>query len=282
MRVILAATWHPRGELPRILRLLPQLAQVYCGVAVTFPPGTPDGLVEELKHAVDRYGLPNCLLVTGDWSDGRHLALKIALELAGEHVHYVDFDRLLRWVETREQEWRQAVERLAMSDCLVIGRTPAAYATHPQALVQTELISNRVVSHLLGLPVDVSAGSKGFSRQAAEFLAAKSPPGRAMGTDADWPIRLMRGGYRVDYIEVDGLDWEIPDQHQDQAADVQRQRTLAAEYDADPAHWARRAAVALEIVESAFDSTKDTKLTKVEKIVDDSLLGEKNDQPPRI
>jgi hypothetical protein len=120
--------------------------------------------------------------------------------------------------------------------------------------VQTEAISNRVVSYFLGQIVDASAGSKGFSRRAAEFLAAHTRPGRALGTDAEWPLLLHKAGFAVEYIEVDGLDWEIPDHYQPQAAGPDRQRQVAAEYDADPRHWAHRVAVAQEIVEVALDT----------------------------
>ncbi len=151
----------------------------------------------------------------------------------------------------------EVVNQLAGIECLLIGRTPPAYATHPQALVQTEAISNRVVSHILGISVDVSAGSKGFSREAAAFLVSQCTPGRALGTDAVWPIRLQRAGFGVKYIEVDGLDWEIADQHRDQAANELDQRLKAAEYDANPVHWAKRTAVAMEIVECALESAGD-------------------------
>ena len=95
------------------------------------------------------------------------MALQGALDTSADHIHYADFDRLLRWVETCPAEWQQAVESICQSEYLVIGRTPAAYDTHPSALVQTEAISNLVVSYLVGRTMDVSAGSKGISRQAA-------------------------------------------------------------------------------------------------------------------
>jgi hypothetical protein len=247
--VVLAATWNPRGEMERMERLLPALREVYAGLAVVLPPDAESGLVKNLAAIPD----VRCIRAS-EWPAGRWLALQTALAFPAGAVHYVDCDRLLRWVETRPQEWQAVVARVAECECLVIGRTPAAYATHPQALVQTEAISNQVVSTFLGRTVDASAGSKGFSRRAAEFLAAHTRPGRALGTDAEWPLRLHRAGFTVEYIEVDGLDWEIPDQHQPQAASPDRQRQVAAEYDADPRHWAHRVAVAREIVEVALDT----------------------------
>ncbi len=191
-----------------------------------------------------------------DWSHGRHAALQKALETSAGWIQYADFDRLLRWVETRPEEWRQITMAAGDADCLIIGRTPVAYATHPQALVQTERISNRVISSLLGEEMDVSAGSKVFSRPAAEFLLKNSHPGKALGMDGAWPVLLKRAGFSLRYRSVDGLDWESADRYQDEAAGFEGQRRAAQAYDADPQNWAHRVEVAREIVESGLEAER--------------------------
>jgi hypothetical protein len=157
-------------------------------------------------------------------------------------------------VETRPDEWRQTVQVVVLSDCLVIGRTEQAWATHPQALQQTEAISNTVFSHLLGQELDLSAGSKGFSRAAMEILMANTQPNRAMGADSEWIVILHRAGFAVDTILVDGLDWETADRHQPVAANSHSQQEAAGQYDQDAHHWAMRVAVAAEIVQSGLDA----------------------------
>ncbi len=246
----LASAWHPRGEEERFERLLPVLSEVYAGLAITLPPGQ-DSLAARLSvfTGVHPY-------VTSRWPEGRWRSLELAQGLGGSHVHYVDFDRLLRWVETRPAEWRQCVERLTRHDCLIIGRTPAAYATHPAALVQTEAISNLVVSNLLGQVVDASAGAKGFSRAAVECLLRRTRPERALGADGEWPLTLFHAGFVVDYMEVDGLDWEIPDQYRAEAANPDRQQAVAQAYDQDPARWAHRVQVAHEIVQAGLEADR--------------------------
>jgi hypothetical protein len=194
------------------------------------------------------------LSAESEWAGGRYLALRQALALPGNTVQYADMDRLLRWVETRPDEWQAIAEEMLRHDCLIVGRTPAAYATHPKSLVRTEAISNRVISHLLGRPMDVSAGSKGFSRRAVACLLANCQPQRALGADAEWPVILQRVGFAVDYVEADGLDWESADRYQLQAANDIDQRRKAEEYDADPKHWARRVEVADEIVAAGLDA----------------------------
>ena len=266
MSMALAATWDPRGELPRLARLLPGLSRAYHQMFVVVHPGvaaeTWQGLValqEDPALQLAQAGMPadRCRLVpilAPDWSLGRHLALEKSLEASAGHVHYVDLDRLLRWVETRPEEWLGTVAEIQRHDCLIIGRTEAAYHTHPRALVQTEALSNQLVSHWLGKLCDVSAGSKGFSRRAVEFLLVNARPGRAMGTDAEWPILLQRGGFTIESIFVDGLDWESADRYQDQAAGPEDQRRAAEAYDAQPANWEHRLRVAQEIIQSGLEA----------------------------
>jgi len=254
LRVALAVTWNPRGEMPRFERLLPELLQVYSSLAISFPPLADPQVTQAFTSGPYAGRSDLRMYLNPDWAGGRYMALQTALELGADFIHYADMDRLLRWVETRPDEWRQEVQALQASDCLVMGRNEAAYQTHPRCLTQTEAISNRVVSHLLGQEMDVSAGSKGFSRRAAEYLVAHTQPRRALGTDAEWPILLQRAGYRVGYRAVDGLDWESADRFQEQAAGSADQRRAAERVDADPHSWEWRVQVAAEIVEAALET----------------------------
>jgi SAM-dependent methyltransferase len=257
MKVMLAATWNPRGEMPRLRRLLPNLLQVYSGMVVILPPASEETLVEEIRQLPGLQGSSWLRIeLQPSWSWGRYIAIKEAVQVGADFIQYADLDRLLRWVETRPDEWRQTVELIKEWDCLVIGRTPQSMQTHPQALQRTEAISNQVVSHILGKTVDASAGSKGFSLRAASFLVQHTSPGRALGTDAEWPILLQRAGMRVGALNVDGLDWETADRYQEQAANEEQQRQLARSYDDDPQHWAYRVGVAAEIVDVALDAAQ--------------------------
>lgn len=249
MTVALAAAWYPRGELSRFLRLMPRLKEVYSHIVVSLPP-------EACSEVQDRLEAQQALsfTVSPDWSWGRHIALGKAYETGAAHIHYADLDRLLRWVEVFPHEWQHIVKTLQEHDCLIVGRTAIAYSTHPQALVQTEAISNLVFSKLLGKAIDLSAGSKGFSRRAVEFILSNTAPGRALGTDAEWPVVLQRGGFTIESIFVDGLDWESADRYRDHAADPASQRSAADTYDADPLNWARRVQVAYEIVQAGLEA----------------------------
>jgi len=250
----LAATYHPRGEIARLERIFTQLRATYAGMIVVVPPHT---IPEDVGRLCGLFG--EGLVISKDWAHGRHLALAHALDFPGNFVQYTDMDRLIRWVETRPEEWLRLVAEIPRHECLVIGRTEAAWETHPRALRETERITSHVFSAILGQALDLSAGSKGFSRAAAEWIVRNSQPGRALGKDAEWVVLAHRGGFRVSSVLVDGLDWEmysspIPDRYQDRAADAARQRQIREEYDAKPENWAMRVAVAVEIAEAGVEA----------------------------
>lgn len=244
--VCAAVAWNPRGEQKRLRGFYAQLQDIYSSIAVSVPPDADGDAVNVLK------ALPGVIWTDENWVSGRHTVMQAALETSADFIHYVDGDRLVRWVETRPDELARTVRRMQESDCLVIGRTAAAFATHPMAQQQPEKLSNDVFSQVLGRPLDFSSGSKGFSRAAVGFLLRNSPPGNVMGTDSEWVILLHRAGYRIDAVDVDGLDWETADRYLERAADAETQRRVAAEYDADPEHWSFRVRVAQDIIDAGF------------------------------
>src|SRR5262249_25350364 len=148
--------------------------------------------------------LPDVRWSDGDWGSGRHAGMRAALETDAQFVHYAGGDRIVRWVGTQPDELRRTIKRIQTDGCLGIGRTESAFATHPLSQQQTERLSNQVCSRLIGERLlDLSSGSKGFSRAAVEFLMRTSPPGGVMGTDSEWVILLHRAGFRADAVDVE-------------------------------------------------------------------------------
>lgn len=249
MSIVLATTFNPRGETGRLQQLWPQIQALSDAVIISLPPSIAleDAMVIRTLEGAQNH-------VNGDWSHGRYMALELAYQTEADYIHYVDMDRLLRWLETRADELEQTIQRVQESDCLVIGRTSAAWDTHPQAMRQTEAISSNLFSRLLGQELDLSAGSKGFSRAAVECLLANTEAGRAIGADSEWVVVCHRAGFKIDSLLVDGLDWEIPDRYQETAADANRQQQMIVEYDADAENWAHRVKIAHEIIEAGMDA----------------------------
>ena len=256
MKICLATTWHPRGELPRFTRLLPLLEREYAWIVIVLLPGDDPTIEEKFASGEFSSHTKLALSVNEGRSSGRYMALKKAVETSAEFVHYVDMDRLLHWVETRPDEWKQALGEIERFDAIIFGRTQAALLSHPQALISTEMISNQVVSYLLQAEMDVSAGSKSFSRTAAQYLVEHSRTDHSIGSDAEWPILLKKAGFRLQYIPVDGLDWESADQYQSQAADHDVQSNAARVYDTDPVHWSHRVEIAAEIIQTALEVSR--------------------------
>lgn len=247
MSVILTATWFPRGELTRLQRYLPVLQEIYDRMMVVFPPEVD----QEIKMAVD--AMPDVHSdIMGGVGSGRYRALELALGYPAEYVHYVDMDRLIRWVELYPDELRQTVEAIKQWDFTLIGRTETAFISHPQALQRTERIIHAVFSHIIGVEGDFCAGSKGFNRRAVEYIVKHGSSSDGLGTDTEWAVLLHRGGFSIGTLAVDGLDWETADRFQDAAADRKRQRAEADAYDQDSTRWQMRTELALKIIESGL------------------------------
>jgi hypothetical protein len=252
MSITLACTWRPRGQLVRFQRLYPTIATLYSDVVIALLSDEQD-----ILHALQEYPRVN-VVQPADIAAGRHLAVYTATQQKGEFVHYIDFDRMLRWLETLPEEVSDVLELIPRYDCLIIGRTPEAFATHAQALQQTETIVNAVVSFLLGQAVDTGGGSRGFSQRAVHFLQRHSVTGNAISTDAEWPILLQRGGFTVGYCATRGLTWEVPDHYKAHAVDPESQQAAATEYDRDVAHWEMRVKTAQNIIDAALDAVQRT------------------------
>jgi len=251
--IYLATTWYPRGELPRFSRFLPILEDVYAGIVISLIPSDDQDAMQQFKSGQFSSNSKVTLFVNEDRQRGRYMAIKKALDTPADFIHYADMDRLLHWVETRPEELKQAVGEIMKSDCIIFGRTQAAYRTHPQALITTERISNRIVSDILKIEMDVSAGSKSFSRTAAQHIIDNCQTDNSIGTDAEWPICIKQAGFILEYIQVEGLEWESADQFLSRAATADERAQSAREYDADPKHWSRRIEIADEIIQTAID-----------------------------
>jgi SAM-dependent methyltransferase len=265
MSVCLATSWYPRGELPRFTRLLPLIEAQYISIVISFIPSDDENVIRQFVSGIFTQNTNITFCVNNEEQNGRYIAVKKALDIHADYIHYVDMDRLLHWVETRPGEWKRMVREIEKHDCIIFGRTPTAYCTHPQALITTERMSNTVVSLILNTDLDVSAGSKSFSRSAAQYIVDHCQSGNAIGTDAEWPIRLKQAGFELEFIQVEGLDWESADQFKQQAASTHEQAQAAIKYDADPMHWEQRIEIANTIIQSAIKISQQNQPMATEK-----------------
>lgn len=242
MTIYAASPWAPRGELARFLRYYDRIMDLYDGLVVGLSSATDAAEIA----ALDRLGISYTFYES---FSGRHAVLNLALNAGADYIQYCDMDRLIRWVELRPEELRAIIRKIQTVDTLIIGRTEYANNTHSKTLTETERIPNMFFSHYFGQRIDFAAGSRGFSRRAAELVLRHSSNQSALWMDVGWAVLVKRAGYTWDYIEVDGLDWETADRYLDQAATREQQQSLAAQQDNDASLWRMRAGIAQEITQ---------------------------------
>lgn len=170
----------------------------------------------------------------------RRGALRLGLDVGAEHLHLCDWDRALHWAEQFPNELSATVEAIPSYDCLILGRTSRAFDSHPQVQRDTERIINHCFGLVWGQPLDVTAGSRGLSRRAAERLIAKCDEPTS-GNDCVWPLFLAQDPeLRIGYVQTEGLEWETPDRF---TAEIEAMGGLDAwliQHDADVGRWSDR------------------------------------------
>jgi hypothetical protein len=242
MSVALAAAWNiNERDLERFRRRYPLLMTIYSGISIAAAAGAEAAWLAELA------ALPGIKLRAGQakFENRRYYALEQALEFSdAEYIHYSDADHALVRLERFPDDYRVMLEAIQQVDCLIVGRSPAVFESYPPALRETERIINQVGSFLLGQPVDLGSGSRGFSRRAVEYLMQHaSPETHGVATDAEYPVRLHGAGFSIGTYESDGAIYEIHDEQHDA-------RLHSAE------QWAKRVDVARLIIEAGIAAAR--------------------------
>jgi hypothetical protein len=252
--VALATTVHqPDERLASTAKAgLPALIAGYASV-VAFCSGSTHPAILDLLH-------DHCTAVQVDVGpasgierigDVRRKTLRLGLETGTSHLQMCDFDRALHWIAHYPQELEIVIADIPNYDLLVLGRTARAWATHPPYQAETEPLFNKVFALVTGLPWDVGAGSRGFSRRAAETLLALSRE-QTVGIDAEWPLLLLgQDNFRANFRACEGLEFETADRFGPEIEAAGGYRAWEKEMSADPARWAFRLRVALLIAEAS-------------------------------
>jgi hypothetical protein len=251
MRVDLATTWTPRGELSRLLAARGALEGLYRRIVVVIPLAETEE-ARACYAALREVGSSRLeVLLSPRPLRSRQVALERCLQLGAEHVHYCDMDLLLHWLEVARADLTGATRAMTGTDLLIVTRTARADATRPEALRRTEHVINLVCSHLLGFErvVDVCVGSRGLSRRACEVVLARGS--EALWVEGEWPVLVQRAGYEVSTYESDGVEWETPDQYLSTVAGPAVRARIASELDRDATEWSRRVEVARRVIEHA-------------------------------
>jgi len=243
--VALAATLHDAtGALARdVGRWLPRLQARYAAVAVTTSPPTAPRIVTLLRAAGAYAGSP----AANTRGPLYRLSIRRALGSGASRVHYLDFDRALRWIATAPRELPRVLHAARRVPVLLVGRTRRAHLSHHRPLHATEHVVNRLIAARLGLTgrVDFLVPSFVVDRRGAERLLQRSRA-RDVAIYGEWAALLAGLGTPLGYLECRGLDWETPDRHR-----AAVRRLGLAEWrrrQETPAEWTARVDIATTIV----------------------------------
>lgn len=182
----------------------------------------------------------------------RRQALALAVRDGRRWFHYCDLDRALHWVRHYPGELAATLARIAQTDLLVIGRTRRALAWHPGCMIETETLANHVFALAYGRSWDLCAAARGLSAKAAALVLDRSKV-RGVGTEGEWPaLALQNGALAVDYVEVEGMEYETPDRFPAAVAAAGGVAAWTAAESLSPANWSKRLGYAWAIAEACL------------------------------
>ncbi|TFG15861.1 MAG: hypothetical protein EU535_00460 [Promethearchaeota archaeon] len=144
-----------------------------------------------------------------------------------EKIFYIDFDRLIHWLSNYPNELAYLLEKNNDVDYLHIGRTTRAFETHPSTQKDTEGIINEIGSRILGFSEKKDIISVCFliSKALGECIIEMKNE-TATGFYSSWPIIFWNLAESKRYVEVEGLEWETPDQFKEEIDEQGYQKWL--------------------------------------------------------
>ena len=249
--------YDPNGALfDQTVRILPRLQQIFADIAVYANAATSPRSIGYLRQQGVRVQAEGTQVGLNHVGGFRRASVQLALHGPCPFILYCDFDRILHWVEFHAQELIDVARRLAQYDFTVLGRTERAFATHPRIQRDTEAIINHVFERVSSWAWDTGAGARGLSRRAAEAIVTGCLDDQ-VSNDVTWPLCLwQRGGFRLGYIETEGLEFETPDRFPLEVAQAGGVAQWSEQLDDDPQHWSHRLELARIEVEAMLPFAK--------------------------
>ncbi|MFC1726998.1 hypothetical protein ACFL0Y_00575 [Patescibacteria group bacterium] len=202
---ILSTLHDPEGRfLPLIKKVREKLVVYPNQIIIAYTKATDKKVIESLKK------LGCQLVIGGQWGEARKRALEIALQTETDNFFVCDFDKIFHWLEVAPKELKEILAKPLPQDFLISGRGPKVFSTYPFSWQKTEIITNYLVSKVIGFQVDVLAATFLFNRRAAKVMLNNSRE-KSWGACVEWPLLVHQTGLKIGYQEVRGLTWEDPD-----------------------------------------------------------------------
>jgi hypothetical protein len=216
---ILATTLHdPKLVLMKLMEpILPIIKNLFLNRIICCTPTTG----EKVRNLLQTDGFE---VITGfnmNQVNNYKLTIQKALDYIKnskiQKIFYIDFDRLIHWVNIYPDELSFIVKNPIEVDYLHLGRTSRAFETHPLTQKETEGIINEIGSKILGFSEikDIISVCFIISKQLGEYIISLKNKTIA-GFYSSWPIIFWNLAESKKYIEVEGLEWETPDQFKEE------------------------------------------------------------------
>lgn len=213
--VALATPLHdPKGLIVPILEKNGRkLVEVYkSNIAVNVTPQTSIRVEELLENLGFKYEISGGKEIGEDYRN----AIRLSLKSNAGFIQLLDFDRALHWVDRFPDELSKVKNQLEESLGFVsFVRSKKAFETHPITQRSTETAVNAIASEVAGFGIDIMSGSMGMERALAELIVKESSRDD-FGFYAEPLIIAKKHKFPISILEVDGLEWETPDQYKDQ------------------------------------------------------------------
>lgn len=171
----------------------------------------------EVKELLKREGFKVFVGISDGQVGNYKLAIKNALDCIKnsdfQKIFYIDFDRLIHWINTYPDELSNILTNNLSVEYLHFGRTPRAFKTHPPTQTETERIINEFGSKILNFSdiKDLISVCFIISKKMGEQILRMENK-TVTGFYSSWPIKLWSIAESKKYVEVEGLEWETPDQ----------------------------------------------------------------------
>ncbi len=225
---------------------LAELFQIFDRVVITATPETDRAFLDWLEeNGCDVFRRKKNVIAKTYFDAVTH-----GLETHATSILYCDADRAFHWVSKYPKELAKVANQLPKLNYFIGMRGPREYGTHHDALLYTEQLPNAIISQAMGEKKlrDYLSGCYGFSAKAASYIK-KHMKANDLRFFGEWPLFMKKHGFKANYMVCKGLDWETPDQHQD---DVKRSGSVKAyrEQLSTSKEWKKRALMAMECVKT--------------------------------
>lgn len=217
--VLLSSTLHdPELKFMKLMNpILPMIETLFKERIVCCTPSTREEVLNFLKAEGFKVVVGNSMDQVGNYKLAIQTSLKYITNSKTQKILYIDFDRLIHWLDTYPKELSDVISNNREVDYLHIGRTSRAFETHPRTQKETEGIINEIGSNILGFSEtrDIISVCFLISKELGEQII-KIKNNTITGFYSSWPIIFWNIAKLKRYIEVEGLEWETPDQFKDE------------------------------------------------------------------